>query len=56
MIPSSVVQQSGSQPIPVRFNPQLIVDGNKEASSYDGLIQKQLSHQQVSLVLGFAIF
>lgn len=48
MISSTVVQQSGSQPIPVRFNPQLLVDGNKESSSYDGLIQKQLGHQQVS--------
>lgn len=59
MISSSVVQQSGSQPIPVRFNPQLIVDGNKEASSYDGLIQKQLGHQQVSFVkriLFYALF
>lgn len=48
LVTSTVVQQSGSQPIPVRFNPQLIVDGNKESASYDGLLQKQLGgHQQV---------
>lgn len=49
LVSSTVVQQSGSQPIPVRFNPQLIVDGNKEASSYDGLLQKQLG-QQISYI------
>lgn len=48
LVSSTVVQQSGSQPIPVRFNPQLIVDGNKESSAYDGLLQKQLGHQQVT--------
>lgn len=48
LVSSTVVQQSGSQPIPVRFNPQLIVDGNKESGAYDGLLQKQLSHQQVN--------
>lgn len=48
LVTSTVVQQSGSQPIPVRFNPQLIVDGNKESAAYDGLLQKQLGgHQQV---------
>lgn len=48
LVSSTVVQQTGSQPIPVRFNPQLIVDGNKESTSYDGLLQKQLGgHQQV---------
>lgn len=51
LVSSTVVQQSGSQPIPVRFNPQLIVDGNKESSSYDGLLQKQLGHQQVNRIL-----
>lgn len=45
LITSTVVQQSGSQPIPVRFNPQLIVDGNKESVTYDGLLQKQLGGQ-----------
>lgn len=50
IISSTVVQQSGSQPIPVRFNPQLIVDGNKE-SGYDGLLQKQLGHQQVCIAI-----
>ncbi|XP_031641042.1 mucin-12 isoform X2 [Contarinia nasturtii] len=51
LVSSTVVQQSGSQPIPVRFNPQLIVDGNKESTSYDGLLQKQLGgHQQISYI------
>lgn len=45
VVTSAMVQQAGVQPIPVRFNPQLIVDGNKESSSYDGLLQKQLSQQ-----------
>lgn len=45
LVTSTVVQQSGSQPIPVRFNPQLIVDGNKESVAYDGLLQKQLGGQ-----------
>lgn len=45
VVSSAMVQQAGAQPIPVRFNPQLIVDGNKESSSYDGLLQKQLSQQ-----------
>ncbi|XP_055317926.1 uncharacterized protein LOC129576619 isoform X3 [Sitodiplosis mosellana] len=51
LVTSTVVQQSGSQPMPVRFNPQLIVDGNKESTSYDGLLQKQLGgHQQISYI------
>lgn len=33
IVSSSVVQQSGAQPIPVRFNPQLIVDGSNHIIS-----------------------
>lgn len=36
----ATIQQSGSQPI--RFNPPLVVDGNREA---DELLQKQICQQ-----------